>query len=322
MQELISVIMSTYNEPVSYISHAVSSILAQTYMNIELIIVADNPDNCEAVAYLHQISSHDPRVRLIINKRNLGLPKSLNIALDHASGAYIARMDADDISMPERLEVQTAFLRENQLDLVGSNIRYMDSQGVETGKETHYPTSDDCIKRYLRLASPIPHPTWMIRRTVFTEIGGYESYPASQDYEFISRMALRGYRLGNIEQPLLKYRINSSGISSKNKILQKTIKYYIRTCYRAGEESPLEDFERFFDSESGKKKYKDLECYYKASDTLKTYKRENKRIKYALLGIQLFLSSKEARDVLGEMIAERVFSMGIEPAFDSFWKEY
>ena len=310
MEELISVIMSTYNEPVNYISHAVSSILVQTYKNFEFIIVVDNPDNHEAVDYLEQMQSQDQRIRLIINECNLGLPKSLNIAIEHASGEYIARMDADDIAMPKRLEVQAAFLRDNQLDIVGSNIVYIDSQGVEIGKETHYPTSDKQIKKYLKQASPIPHPTWLIRKTVFAEIGAYELYPASQDYEFITRMVLRGYRLGNIEKPLLKYRINFSGITSRNKILQKTIKYYIRTCYRAGKESPLKDFDRFFDSERGKKKYNNLERYYKASDTLKRYKRDKKMIKFAVLGIQLFLSSKEARDVFREIITDRMLFKG------------
>ena len=75
-------------------------------------------------------------------------------------------------------------------------------------------------------------------------------------------------------------------------------------------ESPLKDFERFFDSKSGKKKYNNLERYYKASDTLKSYKRDKKIIKFAVLGIQLFLSSKEARDVFREIITDRMLFKG------------
>ena len=107
---LISVIMPNYNTSVEYLSLAVDSILSQTYENFEFIII-DDCSTDESVDYLASIT--DPRVRVIRNDVNRGITASLNVALDNARGDYIARMDSDDVSLPERFEKQIAFMEAN-----------------------------------------------------------------------------------------------------------------------------------------------------------------------------------------------------------------
>ena len=111
MGTLISVIMSTYNESEDYIRSSVSSILRQTLHDLELIIVIDNPENEAAVTAVNAFASEDSRVKILCNENNLGLVRSLNKAISAAHGEILARMDADDISLPQRLEKQLAFLR-------------------------------------------------------------------------------------------------------------------------------------------------------------------------------------------------------------------
>ncbi|HDL4956660.1 TPA: glycosyltransferase, partial [Mannheimia haemolytica] len=100
MNKKISVVMSTYNEPVEWVEKSIRSILNQTYDNIEVIVICDNPDNKGIVDLLNLIKEGDNRVVLHFNERNKGLIYSLNKAINLSSGEYIARMDADDISLP------------------------------------------------------------------------------------------------------------------------------------------------------------------------------------------------------------------------------
>lgn len=121
MNKKISVVMSTYNEPVEWVEKSIRSILNQTYDNIEVIVICDNPDNKGIVDLLNLIKEGDNRVVLHFNERNKGLIYSLNKAINLSSGEYIARMDADDISLPTRLSEQILYLEENHLDLCGCN---------------------------------------------------------------------------------------------------------------------------------------------------------------------------------------------------------
>lgn len=262
MNELISVIMSTYHEPLAWIGQAVDSILSQTYKKIEFIIVVDDPDNTELIEYITKRKKQDSRIIMHINKKNIGLAVSLNIAIGLAKGEYIARMDADDISEPNRLACQMEYLIAHDLDLVGCNIRTMDESGkMISGGETRLPLSDEVIKKYLKIGNIIMHPTWLTKKNVYINLGMYHNFPAAQDYEFLTRSALAGYRLGNIKEPKLIYRINTNGISGTKKILQKSIHFFVRKNYAAGKQSRLEDFYAFIESDAGRKKQKELEKF-------------------------------------------------------------
>ena len=107
---LISVVMSIYHEPILWISQAIDSILNQSFSDLEFVIVNDNPSRLENYLLLDRYEKADERVHIIHNAMNLGLTCSLNIAIKATNGRYIARMDADDVSLPERLKTQYLFL--------------------------------------------------------------------------------------------------------------------------------------------------------------------------------------------------------------------
>lgn len=296
----ISVLMSTYTEPVDYVEKALESILGQTYKNIELIIVLDNPDYLAMRRYIYSRQEEDKRIVVIQNEKNIGLVKSLNKALERATGEYIARMDADDISLSSRFEKELSFLMENHLDLVGCNVTDIDESGRIQNRRTRFPECDRMIKRMLRVEDVIPHPTWLGKRSAFESISGYRSIEACEDYDCLVRLALAGKKLGLVREPLLQYRINHSGISCTNKALQKTSFFIVREFYRNGKCITQEEYRRFMESGAGKKKRRSLGWYYRMSSRLKTY-RQNK-VKFLFYGIYMFLTSREAR----EMIQNRI----------------
>lgn len=150
MEDLISVIMSTYNESVSELRESIESVLKQTYSNIEFVIVIDNPNNEELSVFIY--SFDDPRIRVIKNDRNIGLVNSLNKAICQSKGEYLARMDADDICEVNRLKLQKEYLDKNNLDLVGGSVRFH-----QLNQDYFYPNILFVISIYL-LRKYHPHP--------------------------------------------------------------------------------------------------------------------------------------------------------------------
>ena len=128
---MISVIMSTYNETAGELHGSINSILKQSYQDMEFIIINDNPERDDLKEILKSYENSDARISVIENKKNIGLAASLNAGIKKAKGEYIARMDADDISLPHRLEKELDFLKKNDLDLVSCFVIRMDEDGRE-----------------------------------------------------------------------------------------------------------------------------------------------------------------------------------------------
>lgn len=202
-QAKISVIMSVYNG-MPYLAEAVRSILNQTYKNFEFIIV-DDASTDGTWKYLNSIK--DGRIKLIRNSKNLGLAASLNKALKSAGGEYIARMDADDISLPRRLEAQLEFMQENpDVDLCGT-WAYLINESSEIIGEKKFYEQDQMIKRALAIYSPIIHPTYFAKKDFFTMLGGYNrKFEYAEDYELLLR-ARRDFKFANIPIKLFKWRL-------------------------------------------------------------------------------------------------------------------
>lgn len=213
---LVTVLMAVYND-LPFLSPAVESVLAQSFKNLEFLIVEDgSSDGC--AEYLGAL--RDPRVRVLRNQGNLGLTRSLNHGLDAARGQFIARMDADDICEPHRLERQVQFLRDNpNVGIVGSSRILID----EAGREVAFAPaaeSDLAIRWKCLLGNPFAHPTVMLRREVFEAHGlRYdESFRTAQDYELWTRL-LSHTCAANLAEPLLRYRLRA-GVSRLNKAEQ------------------------------------------------------------------------------------------------------
>ncbi len=198
----VSVLMSVYNGE-KYLCEAIDSVLNQTFEDFEFIIVNDG-----SVDKTNEIlnSYRDRRINLIDNKENAGLSKSLNTGLSRARGEYIARMDADDISLPERFKRQIDFLDKNpSIGLLGTSVEFIKMENVAKGIYRP-PLHHDEIKAYLLINNCLWHPTIMARRDVMQKVGGYnDSLQAAADYDIMVKIA-KISKLRNLEDILLHYR--------------------------------------------------------------------------------------------------------------------
>lgn len=205
----ISVLMPVYNTPENYLREAVESILAQTCADFEFLILNDasTDDNVEKV-----INSYDDkRIRYWQNDRNLGISLSRNKLIGLSRGEYLAVFDHDDVSLPERLEKQAAFLDAHpEVGVVGCWYRIL---GTEN-KVSCFPAEDAEIKEIMVNSCCICHPASMIRRSVLVEHNiGYESdYTPAEDYALWCRL-LSKTRFANLPEVLFAYR-NHEGNTS------------------------------------------------------------------------------------------------------------
>lgn len=220
---LISVIMSNYNTPEEYLREAIESILNQTYSDFEFIIV----DDCSTDNSLDIIESYnDPRIVLIKNEENMGLTKSINRAIQAAKGEFLARMDADDISLPERFQKQINYMAEHPSLLVCGTWGELFGSG--SGKyankliEKTVPEKDTFqINLLFGNQDGLLNNVVMFRHQMLLDkkIKYNEKYPCAQDF----RMWVDCSRAGecrNIPEILVKYRIHDKAISSDKKDLQ------------------------------------------------------------------------------------------------------
>ena len=208
--------MGVHNEQEDYLRAALNSIFNQTYKNIEIIIIDDASDpNCKST--IEDLCKDKSNVKVIHNDLNLGLTKSLNKGLDVASGEFIARMDADDISLPERFKKQIDFLEKNRdIDIVGTGV-------VSFGEETKFMSppngyDNDEAQCNLFFSSTLCHPSVMIRKKFLEahDLRYDEKVKKAQDYDMWERCSVYG-KIAVIKEVLLYYRIHSKQISSTNR---------------------------------------------------------------------------------------------------------
>ncbi len=203
---LISVIMPVYNTA-PFLKEAIESVLQQTENNFELIIINDaSTDQSKEV-----ISSIlDPRIRLINNEKNLGLAVSLNKGIRAATGKYIARMDGDDVALPNRFEEQLQTIKSaDRKSVVCSTCLLIDESGNKIGKwkdDTKYISAKD-IRNQLPNNNCIVHPSVFVRKDVLSEFFYDPEQHESEDYDLWLRMASDEVQFLKIEQPLILHRI-------------------------------------------------------------------------------------------------------------------
>ena len=213
-QKLISVIMSVYNGE-KYLVQAIDSILNQTYQNFEFIIIDDcSTDNSSHI--LQEYAQKDSRIKIIKKEKNIGIKgfiENLNLGISIAEGKYIARMDADDISLPERFQKQVDFLENNpEITLVGAQLNLINEQNKITGEAIAALQHRDIVKR---ITSQIQlfHPVIMFRKD--QNIQYREKFLYCEDYDLYLNLITQGKKLANINEKLLHYRILESSISRK-----------------------------------------------------------------------------------------------------------
>lgn len=228
----LSVIMSVYNENIDWLREAIESVLNQSYKNFEFIIILDNPNATHLQKIINDYVKIDDRIRFYINEENKGLVYSLNRALELSNGEFIARMDADDICEPLRLEKEMYFIEKNKLDLVGTAISIINEKNEVIGSMNNYGNTPITCLNSLKYRNCIVHPTWLFRKSIVDKNGGYKDIPTAEDYEFLCRMALNNVKMCNIDEKLLKYRRRNNSISIKNLRIQFNISKIIRKAYK------------------------------------------------------------------------------------------
>lgn len=204
--------MGVYNGA-NYLKEAVNSILDQTLREIELIVV-DDCSNDESSTILESYS--DSRLIVIRNPENIGLTDSLNKALKHSRGKYIARMDADDISTKDRLKIQYEFMEKNpEITVSGSQINFIDEFGRRSKNISKFPITKKAINLALVFSTPVAHPTAIFRRDIICEeFRGYDSaYQVAQDIELWSRVT-HCHKITNIADELLTMRIHGKSVTA------------------------------------------------------------------------------------------------------------
>jgi glycosyltransferase involved in cell wall biosynthesis len=206
---VISVVMPVYNSG-QLLNLAIESILDQTYTDYEFIIINDgSTDNTESVI----LSYTDRRIKYFKNPANLGIVASLNKGIELAKARYLARMDADDISLPERFEKQLHFMESNpEIAACGSQAYYINIKGIKTGQSS-LPINDNDIKAQLFFRNTFIHPTTFFKTKVVKEIRYNPDYHYAEDYYLLAQIS-REYSIGNLNDPLLLYRVHDGNTTA------------------------------------------------------------------------------------------------------------
>lgn len=229
----ISVIMSTYKENIDDLKMSIESILNQTYKMFEFIIILDNPNNHIHEEIIKEYSKFDKRIKFYKNEKNIGLAMSLNKGISLAQYEYIARMDADDISLSNRFEKQIKFLQKNpDVSLVATNKILIDENNSIVGYGNKLPKKQTTIKKGLEYISMVVHPSVMARKKDIEIVNGYRNFPASQDYDLWLRLISNEKKISFIDEYLIKYRMGTSNITGGNSLKQWMCDKYIKQLYR------------------------------------------------------------------------------------------
>lgn len=206
----VSVLMPVYNGE-RFLAEAIDSILGQTFTDFEFVIVDDGSTDASP-AILADYASRDPRIR-VLTQANAGIVAALNRGLAECRAPLVARMDADDISLPTRLERQVAFLGGHPaVAVVGTAFQLVSDTGG-AGPVVRHATGHAAIVRGLRRGNCLAHPTVMMRRDPIQAVGGYREFLRhAEDYDLWTRVAER-HELANLPECLLRYRVHGGQVS-------------------------------------------------------------------------------------------------------------
>jgi len=211
---LVSVVMSVYNGG-PWTKAAIESVIHQTYTNWEFIII-DDASNDETRSILAAFDSN-PKVKIITNSEQRGLTKNLNIGVKVSSGELIARMDADDICMPERFAKQVEYLlAHKEVAVIGGFVEFIDENGNAKGQwqDDREANSWMKIRKALPWKNCIAHPVVMMRKNIFEKYKYNETQRSSQDWDLWLQLAAHNVIIEKIKEPLLLYRVHSKSITA------------------------------------------------------------------------------------------------------------
>jgi glycosyltransferase involved in cell wall biosynthesis len=246
--------MAFFDEDCELLSQSIDSIVNQTFFDWELILISDNPLNFNGLELVKKYIKKDGRLKLIENKENIGLTKSLNRGLRICNGKYIARMDAGDISLPERIKKQFLFLENNkEIFLIGTGAIFVDAKDNEISRFSPEINANK-LKNILEKKNRIIHSSIMFRNQ---GLEYREKFVYAQDYDFYLNLLSAGKKITNMVDFLIKYRVLDNSISDK-KIKQQTVfKELAKKFYFQRSRGKKDDYDKIISSD-----ILDLRNYY------------------------------------------------------------
>lgn len=226
----LTVLMPVYNPNLSWLTLAIDSVLRQSYKNFEFLIINDGSDR-EISEILESFSLLDSRIKIIHNEVNLGLTKTLNRGIIHAETKWIARMDADDVCLPERFAKQMSYLNENSdIAVLGTEAVYLENS--KPALKAISPHSYNQIQACLPFYCCFVHPSVIFDREKILNIGGYPDYQYAEDYALWTKILFDScYRMGILKDVCLKYRKGIQRIDYRRKQKESSLrlrKYVLR----------------------------------------------------------------------------------------------
>ncbi|MCK5218360.1 glycosyltransferase [bacterium] len=240
----VSVVLPVYNAEL-YLKDSITSILNQTFRDFELLLI-DDASQDGSFQIMEYFAKQDSRIVLVKNDTNLGLTQTLNKMIKMAKAKYIARMDNDDISLPDRLEKQYTFMEEHpEVGVSGGTMEIIDAHGKALGKREYWE-SDENIRKNIFKYSPFSHPLIIMRKTVLNKAGLYDKvFCPSDDYEIYFRIGMYS-QLRNIPDVLLKYRISQTSITADmfKQMFAQTLK--VRKKYACKQYYTMGIFDKFY----------------------------------------------------------------------------
>ncbi|SNU03304.1 Glycosyltransferase involved in cell wall bisynthesis [Prevotellaceae bacterium MN60] len=215
---LVSVLMCFYNEKECFLRKSIESILNQTYRNIEFVIIGDCPPNNNLPNVVREYMAKDSRIHYFQNEVNLGLTKSLNKGLSLCKGEYVVRMDADDISLPDRIQKQVCYMDKHPKVFASGGGGYAIDENDNIIRRIEVPTGYKQLLKTSLTTSPLLHPSAILRCNEKSSVSYDENFRYAQDYAlWISLMEKDLRSVTNIKAPLIKYRYSSGQIFTKHK---------------------------------------------------------------------------------------------------------
>ncbi|MBU2643227.1 glycosyltransferase [bacterium] len=211
MADLISILLPVYNAQ-PYLRDCLRSIQHQTYQAFEVVAVDDGSTDGSPLI-LSEFVAQDSRFRVLSLPRNGGIVAALNHGLNACRGEWIARMDADDIMHPRRLELQRQYFDAHpETDILGARVRVFREDGELTVGQKRYQDwgnsllTDEAIKRDMFAESPVMHPTFFLRSSTYRNMEGYQDNPWAEDYDFLLRAYLKQARFAKLPEVLVEKR--------------------------------------------------------------------------------------------------------------------
>lgn len=308
LEPLISVIMSVYNEKENWLIWSIESVLEQSYKNFEFIIILDNPDNIKLDNIVQKYCKRDSRIRYFKNEKNIGLVKSLNIALTHVKSDFIARMDADDVSLPLRFEKQMSFMKDHSdIDFIGARCINIDEKGKEIYRDSKIPEDMKLIKSCLENVDFINHPTWLFKKKCAEKLGGYREIPCAEDYDFLLRLITNGFKLANTNEFLVKYRIRKDGISKSNSLHQLLYSKHVVEMYKSRLKYGLinESRQQLFNIKIDEAEERRYSLALEELTKSKEYKKKNEFYRIYLI-TKSYMSSKYLRMLIKDITSHKM----------------